>query len=62
MVADVGYSNGEQIAQCEEAGIKPFVPVMRTVNNHGDGKLFGRTDFKYDAQTDSYTCPGDKKL
>jgi transposase len=62
VVADAGYSNGEQIAQCEEAGITPFVPVMRTVNNQGDGKLFGRTDFKYDAETDSYTCPGDKKL
>jgi transposase len=62
VVADAGYSNGEQIAQCEEAGITPFVPVMRTVNNQGDGKLFGRTDFEYDAQTDSYTCPGDKKL
>jgi transposase len=62
VVADAGYSNGEQIAQCEEAGITPFVPVMRTVNNQGDGKLFGRTDFKYDAETDSYTCPGEKKL
>lgn len=62
VVADAGYSNGEQIAQCEESGITPYVPVMRTVNNQGDGKLFGRTDFKYDAETDSYTCPGDKKL
>lgn len=44
VVADAGYSNGEQIAQCEEAGITPFVPVMRMVNNQGDGKLFGRTD------------------
>jgi hypothetical protein len=35
---------------------------MRTVNNQGDGSLFGRTDFKYDAATDSYICPGDKKL
>jgi hypothetical protein len=62
VVADAGYSNGEQIAQCEEAGITTFVPVMRTVNNQGDGKLFGRTDFRYDAETDTYTCPGDKKL
>jgi hypothetical protein len=62
VVADAGYSNGEQIAQCEEAGITPFVPMMRTVNNEGDGKLFGRTDFKYDAEAGSYTCPGEKKL
>lgn len=62
VVADAGYSNGEQISQCEEAGITPYVPVMRTVNNQGDGSLFGRTDFKYDAATDSYVCPGNKKL
>lgn len=62
VVADAGYSNGEQIAQCEEAGITPYVPVMRTVNNQGDGSLFGRIDFKYDAATDSYICPADKKL
>jgi hypothetical protein len=54
VVADAGYSNGEQIAQCEEAGITPFAPMMRTVNNQGDGTLFGRTAFKYEAETDSY--------
>ena len=62
VVADAGYSNGEQIAQCEEAGITAYVPVMRTVNNQGDGTLFGRTDFKYDAVSDSYVCPGQKRL
>lgn len=62
VVADAGYSNGEQIAQCEEAGITPFVPVMRTVNNQADGTLFGRTDFRYDAETDSYICPDEKRL
>lgn len=58
VVADAGYSNGEQIAQCEEADITPFVPVMRTVNNQGGGGLLGRSDFKYDIATDSYICPG----
>ena len=62
VVADAGYFNGEQIAQCEEAGITPFVPVMRTVNNQGDGTLFGRTGFRYDPETDSYICPGEKRL
>jgi transposase len=62
VVADAGYSNGEQIAQCEEVGITPFVPVMRTVNNQGDGTLYGRTDFRYDPETDSYLCPGEKRL
>jgi hypothetical protein len=31
IVADAGYSNCEQVAQCEAAGMIPYVPVMRTV-------------------------------
>jgi transposase len=62
VVADAGYSNGEQAAHCEAAGMMPYVPVMRTVNNQGDGTLFGRADFRYDAESDSYVCPGDKRL
>src|SRR6202789_1734391 len=45
VVADAGYSNGEQAAHCEEAGMIPYVPVMRTVNNQGGGTLFGRAAF-----------------
>jgi hypothetical protein len=33
VVADAGYSNGEQVAHCEGTGMLPYVPVMRTVNN-----------------------------
>jgi len=62
VVADAGYSNGEQVAHCEAAGMVPYVPVMRTVNNQGDGTLFDRADFRYEADTDSYVCPGNKRL
>ena len=62
VVADAGYSNGEQAAYCEAAGMTPYVPVMRTVNNQGDGTLFGREDFRYEPGTDTYLCPGDKRL
>jgi transposase len=62
VVADAGYSNGEQVAHCEAVGIMPYVPVMRTVNNQGDGTLFGRTDFRYERESDTYICPGDKRL
>src|SRR6266851_2488923 len=58
IVADAGYSNGEQVAHCEAAGMVPYVPVMRTVNNQGDGTLFGRTDFRYEPDSDTYVCPG----
>ena len=62
IVADAGYSNGEQAALCEAAGMLPHVPVMRTVNNQGDGTLFGREDFRYDPETNTYICRGDKML
>jgi transposase len=62
VVADAGYSNGEHFAQCEAAGIVPYVPVMRTVNNQGDGTLFGRTDFRYETESDNYLCPDGKRL
>jgi transposase len=62
VVADAGYSNGEQVAHCEAAGMVPYVFVMRTVNNQGDGTLFGRADFRYEPDSDTYVCPGDKRL
>ena len=40
----------------------PYVPVMRTVNNQGDGTLFGRADFRYERESDTYICPGEKRL
>jgi transposase len=62
IVADAGYSNGEHFAQCEAASMIPYVPVMRTVNNQDDGKLFGREDFRYEPDSDAYVCPAKKKL
>lgn len=62
IVADAVYSNGEQADHCEAAGIVPHVPAMRTVNNQGGGGLFGREEFRYEPDTDSYLCPGNKRL
>lgn len=62
VVADAGYSNGEQAAQCEQQGIVPHVPANRAVNNRGDGKLFDRSLFIYDQNTDTFRCPADQKL
>jgi transposase len=62
VVADAGYSNGEQAAQCEEQGIVLHVPAHRAVNNQGDGTLFDRSLFVYDEKTDTFRCPADKTL
>jgi transposase len=57
VIADGGYSNGEQAEACELQGIVPYVPRRRTANNQGDGKLFHHTEFSYDRATDTFRCP-----
>jgi transposase len=62
VVADTGYSNGEQAAACEGQGILPHVPAQRGVNTQGDGKLFDRTAFHYQEPTNTLLCPAGHSL
>jgi len=62
VVADAGYSNGEQAEACESKGILPHVPANRAINNQGDGTLSDRTAFRYDAAADTFHCPAGQTL
>jgi len=62
VVADAGYANGEQAQACEAQGITPAVPVIRAVNNRGDGSFFDRSVFHYDEQSDTFCCPAKQTL
>jgi transposase len=62
VVADAGYSNGQQAQACEQAGITPYVPVQRAVNNKDEGTYFERSTFTYDKASDSYRCPAGEVL
>jgi hypothetical protein len=62
VVADAGYSNGEQASRCEASGIMPCVPASRTRNPHGDGTFFQCDAFRYQPESDTYLCPGEKTL
>jgi transposase len=62
VVADTGYSNGEQAAACEVQKIIPHVPANRSVNNQGDGTLFDRSVFQYDQASDTLVCPAGRRL
>ncbi len=62
VVADAGYSNGEQAAACESKGILPHVPAHRGVNTQGGGKLFDRTAFQYQEQSNTMLCPAGHSL
>lgn len=55
VLADTGYSNGEQLAACEEQGITPIVPAKRAVNNQGE--YYQKSDFIYKSEQDHFACP-----
>src|SRR5438132_11402012 len=44
VVADEGYSNGEQTEACQAQGIVPQDTVTRSVNKQGHGTLLDRND------------------
>jgi transposase/IS5 family transposase len=60
-VADKGYYKGEDIQACEEAGIDAYVarPQRGSAVSHG---LFRKEEFRYDAGSDTYLCPGGQRL
>ena len=62
VIADAGYSSGEQAAACEGKGILPHVPAHRSANGQGDGTLFDRSQFTYEATRDSFRCPARQRL
>jgi transposase len=40
----------------------PHVPANRAINNQGDGTLFDRTAFGYDAATYTFHCSAGQTL
>jgi len=61
VVADRGYFRGEEIKACDEAGIKTYLPKPQTSGNAAKG-LFGKRDFIYVAEDDTYRCPAGERL
>jgi len=55
-VADGGYYDNVTIAQCEASGVEACVPRPHKGSAASAGR-FDKTQFSYDAATDSYTCP-----
>jgi transposase len=59
-LADRGYFSGEEILECERAGINALVPKPQTSNNQAKG-LFDKRDFRYVAADDEYECPAGQR-
>jgi hypothetical protein len=58
--ADRGYYKGEQILECEQAGIKTLVSKPQTSGNKAAG-LFDKADFRYIPAKDEYRCPAGER-
>ena len=61
VVADKGYYNATEVSRCVEQHITPHLPKADTSANTKQG-LFGKRQFRYDAQKNVYVCPGHQEL
>jgi len=61
VVADGGYYNSEQVVTCSENGITPYIPAQDRSSNKREG-LYGKEDFRYDAERNCYLCPAGQEL
>lgn len=61
LIGDTAYGTAALLAwMVDEQGIEPHVPVWEKAERR-DG-TFSRSDFRYDAERDTYTCPAEKTL
>ena len=62
VLADAGYSSGWHLKRCQAHGMRPYVPVNRSINNQGGGERFDKSAFNYHADGDYYRCPAGELL
>ena len=60
-VADKGYFKIEDLEDCEAAGVTPYVPKPDRSPAKRSGH-FTKSEFLYDAATDTYLCPAGQRL
>jgi transposase len=60
VLADAGYSNGEQLAVCEAQGITATVP--RRIVPNSNKAFYQKADFDYDLKRNHYRCPAGQVL
>ena len=60
-LADRGYFSGEEVLACKPLGVTPYLPKPLTSGAKADGR-YGKQDFVYRAEDDTYRCPADETL
>ena len=61
VLADKGYYSKTEIKECVDEAIVPYIPQRESSSNSRAG-LYGKEDFRYDAENDCYWCPAGKAL
>lgn len=61
VLADRGYFSGTEVLACQQAGIIPICPKPLTSGAKAEGR-FGKPDFRYQAESDTYRCPAGETL
>ena len=61
VLADMGYYDGQEVLDCVDEGITPYIPKADTSANKKLG-LFGKDDFLYAPVQDCYWCPAGEML
>ena len=60
LIADTAYGTGKFLGWLVGTGIRPHIPVRdQSIRNDG---TFSRSDFRFDKDTNEYTCPAGKTL
>jgi transposase len=60
VLADRGYYSGEEIIECDKAGINTLIPKPITSNSRAEGR-FDKRDFIYIADKNEYRCPAGER-
>jgi hypothetical protein len=64
VVADAQYGTNENFAACQKQQIRSHMKDMQSTLKQDRAKrgIFQESDFRYDAQTETYTCPAGEPL
>ncbi|MCZ2248984.1 MAG: transposase [Bacteroidia bacterium] len=64
VLADKGYNNAKEIQSCQQAGITTIVAQQEIVNSNSKGTTeeYLVTQFIYNKESDTYTCPQNQTL
>lgn len=64
VLADKGYNNAKEIESCQKLGLTTIVAQQEIVNSNDKGttKDYLVTNFIYNKDTDTYTCPQNQTL